>query len=112
MENFSGPASFPDRRIKPRMKCNYPAVVQGYDYDGKKFKEKGRVINLSRSGIYVLLNQAIPDCNEASIRIALPTGILEFGTSKLDTSGTVVRREQRVDGASGVAIKFQNVRFL
>lgn len=112
MEDYSGLTSFPDRRNKPRMKCNYQARVQGLGYDGKKFGEEGRVTNLSRSGIFVLLNQAIPDGNEVSIRIALPTGILEFGTSRLATSGTVVRSEPNLEGAFGVAIKFQNVRFL
>jgi hypothetical protein len=112
MENHSEPAPFLERRLKPRMKCNYPAMIQGQDGGGKKFKEKGRVVNLSRGGNFVLLNQPIPDCYEVSVHIALPTGILEYGSSKLVTNGTVVRREPCLDGTFGVAIKFQNVRFL
>jgi hypothetical protein len=112
MENISHPASIQERRLKPRMKCNYPAVVQGQVNGGKKFREEGRVINLSRCGIYMVLNQVIPDGKEVSIRIALPTGMLEFGSSKLATSGTVVRSESRLDGTFGVAIKFQNYRIL
>ena len=87
-------------------------MIQGQDGSGKKFKEKGRVVNLSRNGVFLLLNQVIPDCYEVSLHIAFPTGILEYGSSKLATTGTVVRRELCLDGTFGVAIKFQNVRFL
>ena len=90
------------------MECNYPALVQGSNVSGEKFKEEGKVVNLSRSGIFVLLNQAIPDYYEVSARIDLPTGIAEFGSSRLTTIGTVVRSEPRGDGAFGVAIKFQH----
>jgi len=112
MENNSETAPLLERRIKPRMKCNYPAMVQGQDGTGKKFNNKGRVVNLSRSGIFVLLNQAITDCSEVSVHIAFPTGILEYGSSKLATTGSVVRRELSQDGTFGVAISFQNVRFI
>ena len=112
MEFLYNSGTFADRRLKPRMKCNYAAVVKGHDTSGKKFMQEGRVVNLSRSGIYVLLTQAIPDCHEISIKIALPTGFLDFGSSKLATTGTVVRRETGADGVFGVAIKFQNVRYL
>ena len=70
------------------------------------------VVNLSRSGIFMLLERAIPECDEVSIRIVFPTGMLEFGSSKLATVGKVVRRENREDGAFGVAIKFQNYRII
>jgi hypothetical protein len=94
------------------MKCNYPAKVQGHDGNGKKFIEEGSVVNLNRSGILVLLNRAILDCYEVSVRIALPTEFLEFGTSKLATRGTMVRCEPRPNGVPGVAIKFQHYRIL
>jgi len=112
MEDYSLITPFVEQRLKPRIKCNYVATIQGRDGSGKKFKEKGRVLNLSRSGIFLILNQAIPDCDEVLVRITFPTGILEYGSSKLATTGTVVRRELCLDGNFGVAINFQKFRFL
>ena len=112
MDNHSVKAPFLERRLKPRMKCNYPAKIQGREGNGKKFEETGRVVNMSRNGIFVLMNRAISDSYQVSVQIALPTGILEYGSSKLITTGTVVRTEPCPDGTFGVAIKFQNVRYL
>ena len=92
------------------MECNYMALIQGCVATGMKFKEKGQVVNMSRSGIFMLLRHAIPECNEVSVRIVFPTGMLEYGSSKLATVGTVVRREYQEDGAFGIAVKFQNYR--
>jgi PilZ domain len=94
------------------MECSYQALVQGRDENGMRFKQKGEAVNLSRSGIFLILDGAIPECQEVSIRIILPTGHLEYGSSKLATVGTVVRRENRQDGALGIAIKFQNYRII
>ena len=103
-------APFIERRLKPRMKCNYPVMLQSHDRLGKKFMEEGRVVNLSRSGIFVLMKRTIPDGNPVSVRIAMPTGYLEFGTAKLTTNGTVVRCEPCSDGSYGVAITFERYR--
>jgi hypothetical protein len=112
MKNNSTDAPFLEKRVKPRIKCNYAAMIQGQDGSGKKFEEKGRVMNLSHSGIFLILNQAIPDCDKVTVHIAFPTGILEYGTSKLATTGTVMRKEVCVDANLGIAIKLQNFRFL
>ena len=112
MEIHSVIAPFLERRIKPRMECDYPVIIQGREIGGTKFKEKGRVINLSRNGMFVLLDEAIPDCVEVSVQIILFTGCEEFQSSKLATTGTVVRRENIYDEAFGIAIKFQRFRIL
>jgi hypothetical protein len=111
MENHTVIAPFLERRLKPRMKCNYPAMIEGQDGAGKKFKENGRMVNLSRSGIFVLVSQAIPDCHEVTVHIVLPPGVQEYESSKLTMTGKVVRSEPCLDGTFGVAIKFQKVHF-
>jgi hypothetical protein len=110
--NNSGAGPYLERRSKPRMMCDYRVLLQGRDGNGKKFKEEGRAVNMSRSGILVLLNRGIPECHNISLWVVLPTGILEFGSSKLATVGTVVRSEPVEDGAFGIAIKFKNYRLL
>ena len=101
-----------ERRSKPRIKCAYPAIVRGCSLNGKKFEENAAVLNLSASGVYVLLNCFIQKDQELSVKIAFPTGSLEMGTSKLATTGIVVRTEALSEGVLGIAIKFQHYRFL
>ncbi len=105
-------APFIERRGKPRIICDYAAMVSGFDAQGKKYAEPGRVINLSASGLYVVLNLAIKNGEELSLRVAVPTGVLELGTSKLAIKGIVVRSEPQTDGVFGVAIKLSHYRFL
>ena len=101
-----------ERRTKPRIICDYSAVVKGYDEQGLKFIEKARVLNLSQSGIFLVTNRSIRPETEVYVKIALPTGSLEWGTSKLLTSGIVTRNEFQSDGSVGIAIKFQHYKFL
>ena len=101
-----------ERRSKPRIKCAYPAIVRGCSLNGKKFEENAAVLNLSASGIYVLLNCFIQKDQDLSVKIAFPTGSLEWGSSKLTSNGVVVRSETLSEGILGVAIKFEHYRFV
>ena len=105
-------SSFVEKRAKPRMKCAYAALVKGSSFDGKNFEENGTVLNLSASGAYVLLNRIIKRGQDLSIKIVLPTGSLELGSSKIATKGTVVRTEGVSEGVLGVALNFQHYRFM
>ena len=105
-------ALFPERRAKPRINSDYPAIVEGLDPQEGKFVEKARVINLSSGGAFVVTHRSIQNDAEVQVKIALPTGSPEWGTSDLETSGNVVRSEQQLDGAVGIAIKFQGYTFL
>jgi len=80
--------------------------------DGKKFEENATVLNLSASGVYVLLNRSIQKGQDVSLRIAFPTGSLELGSSKLATTGVVVRTEPLTVGQLGVAVMIHNYRFM
>ena len=112
MEQYTKNVIIPERRIKQRIKCAYPAIVRGRSINGKKFEENATVLNLSSIGAYVLLNRSIEIGQELSVSIAFPTGSLEIGTSKLSTSAIVVRTENYSEGVLAIAIKFQHYRFL
>ena len=101
-----------ERRGKPRMKCSYSAMVRGCSLDGKKFEENATVLNLSAGGVYMLINRFINKGQDLSVKIAFPTGSLEWGSSKLATNGVVVRTEALSEEVLGIAIKFQRRRFL
>jgi hypothetical protein len=103
---------FPDRRTKPRINCNYPAVIKGSDHSNNSYEEKARAVNLSASGVYLLSFKPIMVDSELSVVVAFPTGSLNLESSRLSTSGTVVRSEIQPDGAYGIAVKFQRYRFI
>jgi hypothetical protein len=111
MDQIARNAPFIERRAKHRINCDYPAIVRGRDPLGKKFEENARVINLSTGGIYVLVRHSIQPGAFLSVRIALPTGSLRWGTSNLSANGTVVRSELHSDGVTGIAIKFERYKF-
>jgi hypothetical protein len=102
---------FRERRTKPRMDCNYTAIVRGQDSSGKKFEESGRVTNLSSSGAFVLVNRYIENGTILSINLALPTGNLEWGTSKIALTGCVVSGRILPQGVYGIAFEIQQFRF-
>ena len=112
MDQNANNIAITERRGKPRMKCAYPAIVRGCSNDRKKFEENATVLNLSTSGIYMLVNRFIQEGQGLSVKIAFPTGSLKWGTAKLFTAGVVVRTDFLSEGLMGAAIKFQHYRFL
>jgi hypothetical protein len=101
-----------ERRDKSRITCHFSAIVRGRDENGKAFEEQCSVINLSASGSCLLINRSIPIGDEIYIKIALPTGSLKLGTSKLATYGIVVRTEPYNMENFEVSVKFIQYRFL
>jgi hypothetical protein len=112
MEQNSSKAPYSERRAKHRIKCDYPAMVKGRDASGKNFVEQGKVVNLSSTGILLLIHRSIENETEINVKIAFPTGSLEWGSSNLATSGIVVRSELHSEGIVGVAVRFHGYRFL
>lgn len=111
MSNNMGNETFMEKREKTRISCNFAAIVKGRDQRGREFEENARVLNLSASGIYLLLNRLLEDGQQLNVRIALPTGSLKLGTSRLVTEGIVIREESLSAGVMGVAVKFNHYRF-
>jgi len=111
MEYNSSDNVVTERRGKPRIKYAYPAMVRGCSTNGKKFEENSTVLNLSASGVYLLVNRLIQKSQELSVKIAIPTGSLKWGTYQLATTGVVVRADFP-ERTMGVAIKFEQHRFI
>ena len=112
MDLYQPISAIAERRGKPRMKCSYSAMVRGCSLDGKKFEENATVLNLSTSGVYMVLNRNLENGQDLLVKIAFPTGSLEWGSSKLASTGVVVRTEPLSEGVLGVAILLQRYRFI
>lgn len=101
----------PDRRVKPRIDCDYPAIIKGNDVDGTKFKDQGKLSNLSASGLFMVANRNIQNGIKLSVTVLLSNSLIDKDAPKLSTSGIVVRTEPQTNGTCGVAVKFTHYRF-
>jgi hypothetical protein len=102
----------PDRRIKPRVSCDYPVIIEGFDDTGNKFSDNAKLANLSASGLFMNANRTIENGSKLYVTILLTSDIVDPDTPKLATNGIVVRTEPQIDGTYGIAIKFNNYKFL
>lgn len=102
----------PDRRVKPRIDCDYPAIVEGYEEDGSKYNEQAKLANLSASGLFLVADRYIENGSKLTVTVLLSNPSDDDEVPKLATNGIVVRTEPKMDGKCGVAVKFSNYRFL
>lgn len=100
-----------ERRAKPRIDCDYPAIFEGQDTNGERFTDNARLTNLSASGLYMLTNRPIENGSKLSITVLISNLCLETSAPKLITNGKVVRTEFQKNGSYGIAVKFNNHRF-
>ena len=101
-----------DRRVKPRINCDYPAIIEGYEVDGTTFKEHAKLSNLSGSGLFMLSNRKVENGSKLSVTVLLSNLLVDIDAPKLSTNGTVVRIETLTNGTCGIAIAFNNYRFM
>jgi hypothetical protein len=102
----------PDRRVKPRISCDYPAIIEGYEVDGAKYNDHAKLANLSASGLYLLADRNIENGSKLSVTVLLSNTFTDIDAPKLSTNGIVVRTEPQINGTCGIAVKFFNYRFL
>jgi hypothetical protein len=101
-----------DRRIKPRISCDYPAIIEGIDVDGNKYNDHARLENLSASGLLMFTNRKAEHGSRLSVTIILSNSPEDIDAPKLSTKGTVVRIQSQLNGTCGIAIKFNKYKFL
>lgn len=101
-----------ERRRKPRIPCQYTAVVRGRDALGNKYDESARLANLSATGLYMLVKRPF-ECGETVfVVVRLHSDPIIQTPPGIATNGVVMRIEPQKDGNYGIAMKFQHYRFL
>ena len=101
-----------ERRNKPRVACDYPAIVEGIDLQGNLYEENAQLANLSRGGLLMVVNRNIEFNAKLSVTVLLAGVPINDDTPKLETKGIAVRIEPKTDETCGVAVKFERYRFL
>lgn len=101
-----------DRR-KFRMSGPCAAFVQGVDAKGQAFRNAAVLDNVSAGGLYLRLRSDLPVGEKIFVVFAFsPQTVVAAQGPKVATRGVVHRVEQQSDGAYGVAVRFQQHRFL
>lgn len=100
-----------DRRGKARISCACPARVHGYDLKGVKFEAEAVLANISTSGLYLRMREAVRqnDCLVVYTSLAKAIPGIEC-CPRIAAQGKVVRLENLPDGTFGVAIQLSQYR--
>lgn len=103
-----------ERRSKPRSYCSYPAIVQGRDASGKKFRTNAILTNISAKGLCLLLRPDIQQSNSLFVlfRYSVTGPLGDAKAPLIAVDGNVVRSSYPVQGMHSVAIKIRRNRFL
>ena len=102
-----------DRRVKPRIECNYPAVVRGADPNRKKHVQEVIACNMSLGGLY-LQSEQLAEVGSQLLVVVKLSGEPAPSAEALSVAahGVVVRTEAGRDGTHGMGIKFEHYRFI
>ncbi len=94
-----------DRRGKPRLRCNYPAIVRGSDPNTARFEEPATLCDLSASGLYLRMRREIERGTKLFVCFRMSTSAPHVQAPTLAIRGVVVRTEARTDGTCGLGIR-------
>ncbi len=112
MEGSKNEVTFLDRRRKPRIDCQYMAIVHGCGPHGSKFEESATLANLSSTGLFMFVNYPFKLGEKVFVIVRINTDLLKETTPRIAIDGIVTRTEPQADGLTGVAIDIQRYKFL
>lgn len=102
-----------ERRVKPRLACNFPAVIRAHTRDSTLSQIKATVINISASGMYLSTQRHI----QRGAIIFLITRFSNFKQGKntvpvIAAVAEVVRVTTKPNGEYGLGLRIRRFRFL
>ena len=93
-------------RTSSRASVALAAISRGIDSDGRGFRFKATVENISIGGLYMQLRVRVRPTAPITVSVPLPSG------ARLVLRSVVLRVIDRDDGLIGVAIRFESYRLL
>lgn len=102
-----------NRRREWRFELPLPAEIEGQLPQGKQFKEKTVLENISSTGAYFTLDSSLVVGSKVNLAIELPPELTEGQKIKLCLDGVTVRLEKKGQKGrkQGVAVRFKDYRF-
>ncbi|UCE42692.1 MAG: PilZ domain-containing protein [Candidatus Aminicenantes bacterium] len=97
-----------DRRREWRFDLPLPAIVEGKGGEGKNFKEKTILENISSTGAYFCLDSGVTVGSKLNLVIEVPSELSPDKKVKLQLGGLTVRLEKadKKGKKQGVALRF------
>ncbi len=103
-----------ERRSKPRMECSFPAIVQGRDAEGRKFRKNAILVNLSTTGMCIVMKSEVEPSKDLFI-IFRCSSTGPIGNDKaplIAIGGDITRSDGLVQGMHTIGVKIRRNRFL
>lgn len=102
-----------NRRREWRFELPLPAEIEGSLPQGKQFREKTILENISSTGAYFTLDSSLVVGSKVNLAIELPPELTEGQKIRLCLDGVTVRLEKKGQKGrkQGVAVRFKDYRF-
>lgn len=111
-DQFSEVPPSKERRGKLRIAVPFHAKVRGRDSGGDEFTVDTVLDNISADGLYMRIVPRVEVGQRLRIDVGLHTTPDVTGRSpRFSVEGTVLRAEEKLGGACGVAVSFASVDF-
>lgn len=106
-----------DRRQKPRIDCDYPAIIRIHESQGEIIEADATLANISASGMYLRSRRFVSKGNQIFILVRLSKTAsknvkLSSAIANIAARGQVVRVEPKPDGGYGIAVQLERHRFI
>lgn len=102
-----------ERRGKPRITCEFPAIVRGGDGEGPRFQTTGTVENLSASGMFLRVERTVERGARLFIVFRISPGAPDAGAGPIiAVHGRALHSELTEDRQCRVVVRLQHYRFL
>lgn len=105
-----------ERREKPRIDCDYPAVIRIHVTSGGVIEANATLANMSASGMYLRSRRFISKGDHVFILVRLskttPKNAHLPAIANIAAKGQVVRVEPKPDGGFGIAVQLERHRFI
>ena len=102
-----------DRRSRPRIECNYPAVVRGIGENRRNYLRDAVARNLSVGGLYLQSKQPAEVGSRLLVLVKLSSEPAASAEAlSVAARGVVVRTEAGADGMHGMGIRFERYRLV
>jgi hypothetical protein len=101
-----------ERRSKLRISVPFHARVKGFDLSGDEFVVETVLDNIGADGLYMRIVPRVGIGTKLWIDVGLhTTSHVTENSPRFSVDGSVLRTEEKLGGACGVAVAFAQVRF-
>jgi hypothetical protein len=112
LEGLADATNTQERRSKLRISVPFHARVKGTDWSGNEFVVETVLDNIGADGLYMRIVPRVEIGAKLCIDVGLhTTSHVTENSPRFSVDGNVLRADEKLGGACGVAVAFAKVRF-